>query len=235
MRTREQKKKDLQRLIRNWEKYRQLVIGALTESKVTPRTEKQFLQLKAALAEQIQVVEGSVPRSIAYESKQHLEAMAELVKRHVTLTTKDMGAAWQREDFENTWHQYFIFLNRLRGMELGNENPHPYEASDADEESTGSRLWSAVGWTVAFAALALLLYVVASAAGLSLGGADGLSLSVPQTLGSAVQNASNAFGSLGAGLSVLIEPVVSAYGVIWSLAMAGALVVLLGLFVVLRV
>jgi len=114
---------ELERLIRNWERYRELVVTALGSPETSARHEKSFLGLKAELAAQIQRLGDMLPRSMAYESSQSVEVMADLMKRHVTLCTYDMGEQWELQDFENTWHQYFIFLNRLRGTDLHSGNP----------------------------------------------------------------------------------------------------------------
>ena len=158
---------ELERLIRNWERYRELVVTALGSPEASARHEKSFLGLKAELAAQIQRLGDMLPRSMAYESSQSVEVMADLMKRHVTLRTHDMGEQWELQDFENTWHQYFIFLNRLRGTDLhsGNTDVIPVESS----RKGGLRSASTYGWILAFGFATLLLFLVVAAAGLGWG------------------------------------------------------------------
>lgn len=233
MRARNKKTRDLDRLLQNWDRYRTLVIGSLAASKVSPRQENRFLELKAELAEQIQTLDANVPRSMAYESKRHFEAMAELLKRHVTLQNRDMGARWEPDDFLNTWHEYFIFLNRLRGTELGSGegNPSRSPTPAAPAGGSGSRVWGHVGWTLAFGALGLVLFLLVSAFGVSRGPTGSLTFSAPATLHDAIQNASGALGVITSGVEYLFDPVIAAYGLSWTLALLAAAIGLFALFV----
>jgi hypothetical protein len=221
----------LERLIRNWERYREKVTTALAAEQSSERDERDFLRLKAELAAQIQWLSETLPRSMAYETHQGADVMADLVRRHVTLCAYDMDQRWELRDFENTWHQHFIYLNRLRGTELGTAKSKEARADGAPStrEGSGNRL----GWILAFAFAGFLLYLLASAAGLSWG-ASGPTFMPPETLHQAFSNAGNVFASLWAGPSRLFEPLETAYGSQWALGLVAALAVVSGAFLVFR-
>jgi hypothetical protein len=231
MRNDKTRMKELERLIRNWEKYRNLVVEALNTPETSARQESQFLSLKAELAAQIQQLDESLPRSMAYESHQSVEVMADLMRRHVTLCTYDMDEKWELQDFENTWHQYFIYLNRLRGTSFQPENPDavPVESSRAG----GAGVTGTIGWILAFGVAGLLLFVVVSAAGLGWR-ESGLTFSAPDSLQQAFSNAGNGLAMLWAGPASLFEPLATAYGAQWGLGLAAALALLSGAFFVAR-
>jgi hypothetical protein len=223
--------KKLDRLIQNWERYRELVMPALAGEEATDRQERMFLELKANLAAQIQWLSETLPRSMAYESHQTAEAMADLMHRHVNLTTYDMDHRWESMDFERTWHQYFIYLNRLRGTELVS----PYDQSDVVRRSDEDRSATAgrFGWVLAFLFTAFLVVLVAAAAGVGWD-SSGPHFEPPQDLAHAGKNASGALSMLWVGPSKLLEPVTTAYGSMWGIGMIAALAVLSGAFFVRR-
>lgn len=231
MRNNNTRMQELERLIRNWEKYRNMVVEALNTPETSARQESQFLGLKAELAAQIQRLEETLPRSMAYESHQSVEVMADLMRRHVTLCTYDMGEKWELQDFENTWHQYFIYLNRLRGTSLQSEESDaaPVESSRAG----GTGVAGTIGWILAFGAAGLLLFLAASAAGLRWRD-SGLTFSAPDSLKQAFSNAGDGLAMLWAGPASLFEPLAAAYGAQWGLGLAAALALLSGAFFVVR-
>ena len=172
---------------------------------------------------------ATLPRSMAYESHQSAEAMADLMHRHVNLTTYDMDHRWESMDFERTWHQYFIYLNRLRGTELASAN----DESGVVKRVEADRLRSAgkFGWAMAFMFTAALVVLVAATAGLGWD-SSGLRFEPPQDLAQAGKNATGALATLWAGPSKLIEPVTTTYGSMWGIGMIAALAVLSGAFFV---
>ena len=222
---------ELERLIRNWERYRDLVTAALNAEESSDRQEKAFLGLKAELAAQLQWLSDTLPRSMAYESHQSVDVMADMMRRHVTLCTYDMGERWELKDFENSWHQYFIYLNRLRGTDL--RSPDPDGAAAQTPSPRGSGFAGRLGWTVAFAFAGLLLFVVTSAAGLGWD-MSGPTFATPQSLQQAFANVSGLFATLAQGPIRLFEPLTTAYGAQWSFGLVAALAVLSGAFFVSR-
>ena len=221
--------KKLDRLIRNWERYRELVAPAIAGEDNSDRREKSFLALKAELAAQIQWLSETLPRSMAYESHQSAEAMADLMHRHVMLTTYDMDTRWEPMDFETTWHQYFIYLNRLRGTEL--VAPGAESGPSGNSGSGNSTLASGLGWIFGAAVAGVILMVLASTAGLGWG-SSGLRFAPPENLQEALVNASSAVAALWAGPSQLFEPLATAYGSMLTIGVVAAIAVLGGVFFV---
>jgi len=210
----------LGRLIQDWERYRELVTAALAADRTTDRQEKAFLLLKAELAAQIQWLSETLPRSMAYESHQNAEAMGDLIRRHVTLASYDMDHRWESLDFESTWHEYYIYLNRLRGTDL--VEPEASVPSARHAPSAPSRLANRVAWVLAFAFAGILLLAVVSAAGVGVG-ASGLTFTPPETLQQAADNATSAFTGMWAGPGRVIEPVAGIFGGMWVAGLIGAL------------
>jgi hypothetical protein len=223
--------KKLDQLIRNWERYRELVAPAIAGEDESDRREKSFLALKAELAAQIQWLSETLPRSMAYESHQSAEAMADLIHRHVKLTTYDMDTRWEPMDFETTWHQYFIYLNRLRGTEL--VPPKAEAESAATKGSRGFRLASGFGWALSAAVAIIIVMILTSAAGLRWG-SSGPRFEPPANLQEAWVNAGNTLSALWAGPSLLLEPLTTAYGSMMTIGVLAGIAVLGGVFFVAR-
>jgi hypothetical protein len=219
--------RDLERLIRNWESYRDMVMAALATDQTSERQEKKFLELKAELAAQLQWLDETLPRSMAYESHQSAEVMADLMRRHVTLRTFDMDQRWDPQDFQNTWHQYFIYLNRLRGAKMNAERDHAEAGPVVGSEKSRGR--EAIGWVLTIGFAVLVLFVLASAMGLGWG-ESGPTFNAPASIQEAAGNVGSFFTALWAGPSSLFEPVTAAYGLQWGFGLIGLLVVASGAF-----
>ena len=113
-----QGKLKLQRLIGDWNRYRQITVMALEGKTLPPGAESEFLKLKARIALRIEEIRVVSAKKLDAEAWDNLEAMEKQLARHWKLTSVQGEGRWSIDEFESMWNAHFIALNRLRGISL---------------------------------------------------------------------------------------------------------------------
>jgi len=114
----------LRRFIKGWVTYRDLVLDCLGKRETTAEQEQRFLKLQARLASQVPWLTSVVPPNLGQEAQRQLTQVTELLSRYRSLRAESLTGQREREEFEREWHEGFIFLNKLTGVQLpGSKQP----------------------------------------------------------------------------------------------------------------
>ena len=111
----------LQKLIDKWAEYRSLVLNRMGASNLQNEEEKRFLNLKGKIAEDLTGLSLTLQPSLAQEVQGHLRGITQLMGRYPTLFTDGPLDEQNRAEFERSWHDHFLFFNRLKGI---HPDPH---------------------------------------------------------------------------------------------------------------
>ena len=118
-------KAKLNRVIRNWVAYRDVVLNWLGSREVSPEQEEHFLALKARIAKQLPWLTSVIPPSVGPEAQRNLAMMTDLLNRFRSLKIETVSGQRVREEFDRDWHESFIFLNKLTGVRLAERPAMP--------------------------------------------------------------------------------------------------------------
>jgi hypothetical protein len=117
-------RKRLEHLINEWTEYRSLVLNRMGAPNLKNEEEKRFLTLKGKVAEDLTSLSSWLQPSLAQEVQGHLRGITSLLGRYPTLFTSGPLDEQNRADFERSWHDHFLFFNRLKGIR---PDPHGME------------------------------------------------------------------------------------------------------------
>jgi hypothetical protein len=106
----------LQQLIDKWTEYRSLVLNRMGAPNLQNEEEKRFLNLKGKIAEDLTGLSLSLQPSLAQEVQGHMRGITQLMGRYPTLFTDGPLDEQNRAEFERSWHDHFLFFNRLKGI-----------------------------------------------------------------------------------------------------------------------
>lgn len=109
-------KSRLDRLIREWVEYRNLVSSRHGAADVSAEEENRFLALKGKIVEDLAGVTHDGAGAGMQELLAHQRSLGEFMNRYPTLAVEAAPSEREREEFEREWHRLFLFLNRLKGM-----------------------------------------------------------------------------------------------------------------------
>ena len=109
-------RKRLEHLINEWTEYRSLVLNRMGAPNLKNEEEKRFLNLKGKVAEDLTNLTSWLQPSLSQEVQGHLRGITSLMGRYPTLFTSGPLDEQNRADFERSWHDHFLFFNRLKGI-----------------------------------------------------------------------------------------------------------------------
>lgn len=116
-------KKRIQKLIQSWQEYRQVVTAAHAGDRNAAGDEERFLQLKADIASQLQSLTAVLPPNAAVEANSHFAGITRLFQNQLTLQSSADGPEWNQEQFDRTWQDHYLYLNKLKSMRLERQKP----------------------------------------------------------------------------------------------------------------
>jgi hypothetical protein len=109
-------RKRLGDLINKWTEYRSLVLNRMGAPNLKNEEEKRFLNLKGKVAEDLTNLTLWLQPSLSQEVQGHLRGITSLMGRYPTLFTSGPLDEQNRAEFERSWHDHFLFFNRLKGI-----------------------------------------------------------------------------------------------------------------------
>jgi hypothetical protein len=109
-------RKRLEHLINQWTEYRSLVLNRMGAPNLKNEEEKRFLNLKGKVAEDLTNLTSWLQPSLTQEVQGHLRGITSLMGRYPTLFTSGPLDEQNRTEFERSWHDHFLFFNRLKGI-----------------------------------------------------------------------------------------------------------------------
>jgi len=159
-------RKRLEHLISEWTEYRSLVLNRMGAPNLKNEEEKRFLNLKGRVAEDLTSLTLLLNPSLTQEVTGHLRGINSLMSHYPTLFTSGPLDEQNRAEFERSWHDHFLFFNRLKGIK---PDPHAREprnlaaASQSYIPPTGQKVHRRSGgarFVTVFLRLLFLIFIV---------------------------------------------------------------------------
>lgn len=227
----------LERVIRQWTEYRSLVLTKLGGEHPSPGDERHFLDLKGKLSEVLATLADSLGPQLGQEMLPHVEAMSGLLNKYPTLYAEQPLTGPAREEFEREWHAYFLFLNRLKGLEPAPPQGDP-RAGAAYAEASKRKGGGAVHilFRLLIVVGVLILIVKLTPWGKLVAAAPPESQAGLRKAGEFLTGAWDATTATvrGSGLLNIADPVVDRYGPEATMVMFALLLIAVGYWVFLR-
>ncbi|MFO7653325.1 MAG: hypothetical protein R6X25_05815 [Candidatus Krumholzibacteriia bacterium] len=217
----------LGRLIGDWREYRE-VVAAARGIEVTSEQENGFRELEARIASRLRSVQDLVPAMAADEARREFAAMTDLLKRQRSLKEAASAESADPEGFERFWHEHYIFLNQLKGLELGraadrtNGRRRAAAAVPGGTEKRWGRLRDfpvkrAARWLAIVAVLAIVGHLTIVGMGLRYNTVIDRFVTDSQSgVALVIQDALNSVLDFFAGVVRFFDPVILAYGPAWA-------------------
>lgn len=126
-------RKRLDHLISQWTVYRSLVLNRMGAPDLRNEEEKRFLNLKGHVAESLTGLTLWLPPALAQEIQGHQRGITSLMGRYPTLFTDRPLDEQNRTEFERSWHDHFLFFNRLKGIKPDRHGREPRALAAASQ------------------------------------------------------------------------------------------------------
>src|SRR5262245_19423145 len=126
-------RKRLEHLISEWTEYRSLVLNRMGAPNLKNEEEKRFLNLKGKVAEDLTNMTSWLAPSLSQEVQGHLRGITSLMSRYPTLFTSGPLDEQNRAEFERSWHDHFLFFNRLKGIRPDRHGREPRNMAAATQ------------------------------------------------------------------------------------------------------
>jgi uncharacterized membrane protein YccC len=236
-------KSRLDRLIREWVEYRNLVANRHGAPDISPEEENRFLALKGKIAEDVTAVVHNGSGAGLQEMLSHQRSLGEFMTHYPTLAAPNAVSDREREEFEREWHRLFLFLNKLKGMPARKE-AKPLAAAARPVSMPMPRFgprFSFFGWLFRFAVRLAVLVVAAwvvvryfpwERVGLRPNADAG---NLPGSVNQAWDTARHGVSNLHVPtLGGVFQPVVDRYGPEITAVMVGVLFVAIGYWIFIR-
>jgi hypothetical protein len=231
----------LRELIRSWVEFREIVLKSLGANDVSSEQEERFLRVKARVASRLPSLSISEFGSLGGESQREVGLMTDLLNRYRTLKLEAPPGQREREEFDRSWHQHFIFLNKMRGAPRTPERVHSRRAGVAaptgmPRHRIRRRVPGAglLGFVVKLGIFAAVIYLLGRAFGIRWDEGGRFVAEKPQTLGAAGQNVVGGLHSIWGGVVNIFDPVVMAYGPAVTIVLGVVFLLAVGYWVFIR-
>lgn len=209
-------------LLNHWVEFRVLAVSYGGKATITALAEKEFLKLKGKLAVDLEWLNSILPFDHSDDICLKLESIMSMIQDHNQLPHEDAENPWDVEEFDKIWHDHFIFLNRLKGMELKTQVESPKKlvaalpGAKAPNSGQTKRL-VIVKTAPMFTGLFIIVFllVLAKAMGLENTG-KGLKLNPPQSFGEAFSNIGGLGSDVWGQVQGFMEPIMITYGPLWT-------------------
>jgi hypothetical protein len=231
----------LRGLIRSWVEFREIVLNHLGAREVTAEQEGRFMRVKARIASRLPLLSASALGPLAGEAQKQVGLMTDLLNRYRTLKLEAPPGQREREEFDRIWHQHFIFLNKMKGVPRVQERVHTMRAGSGvptgmPRHKLRRRMPGAglLGFVVKLGIFAAVIYLLGRAFGIRWDEGGRFVAEKPQTLGGAGQNVVGGLHSIWGGFAHLFDPVVLAYGPVFTIVLVVVFLLAIGYWVFIR-
>lgn len=159
-------RKHLDHLINRWTTYRSLVLNRMGAADLRNEEEKRFLSLKGHVVEDLTGLGLWLPPAMAQEVQGHQRGITSLMGRYPTLFTDRPLDEENRTEFERSWHDHFLFFNRLKGIKPDRHGREPHALAAASQvyiPPTGQKVHkrsAGARFVTVFLRLLFLIFVV---------------------------------------------------------------------------
>ena len=126
-------RKRLDHLINQWTTYRSLVLNRMGAPDLRNEEEKRFLNLKGHVVEDMTGLGLWLPPAMGQEVQAHQRGITSLMGRYPTLFTDRPLDEQNRTEFERSWHDHFLFFNRLKGIKPDRHGREPQALAAASQ------------------------------------------------------------------------------------------------------
>jgi hypothetical protein len=229
-------KRRIQKLIKSWQVYRQVITDARAGEPLAPSAEDNFLELKADIASQLQSLAEILPPSASAEASSHIAGITRLFESQLTLKAPP-DSEWDQEQFDQTWQQHYLYLNKLKSMRLERHKPKvdpniPVPTGFPGMNPPRYRSFRKVPRIVSVCLILLVLCaVVGWGFGVRWDGEDKLVITDQSVFGNSLDGLQATLNTWWSHLESLFAPVVMAYGSVVSIVLVGAFLLSLGYWV----
>jgi len=223
----------LKRLVADWEEFHSRLNRPEDAPAPTAEDEKSFMRLKGHMASTLAWLATLEPEGKVDGFPETLTAMTEMLGRYHRLAPAEGQPASADSDFNDRWHEYYIFLSKLLGVKMRAAAPKKNEKDslraslpqlERPQRPAKPRHLIIVRTLPVFTLVLVagLFYVAGSALGLRWEN-GAFTVDKPGGLADALNNV--VAGLLGVWESALrfADPIIASYGLIWTLVMVGLL------------
>lgn len=230
----------LRELIRGWVEFREIVVSSLGAQSVTSEQEERFMRVKARIASRLPFLAAAGSGLMAQEAQKQVGYMTDLLNRYRTLRIEAPPGARDREEFDRIWHQHFIFLNKMKGVQRA---PAPHYSGHGAAVPTGMPRHRArrrmpglglLGFVFKLGIFALVIYLIGRAFGIRWDQSGRFVAEKPQTLGGAGSNVAGGLAAVWGGFLHIFDPVILAYGPFFTVVLVVVLLLAVGYWVFIR-
>ncbi|RKX29731.1 MAG: hypothetical protein DRP71_15995 [Verrucomicrobia bacterium] len=108
------RKSSLDRLTKEWIRFRDIVLTNAGQTNVSQVQEEKFLEQKGRIAKHLSEVHSLFPSSYIREASLNQKGMLEFLGQHTSL--RRIAATRESQDaFEAAWQRYYLALNHMKG------------------------------------------------------------------------------------------------------------------------
>jgi hypothetical protein len=231
-------RRTLERLSRSWVEYQAAVPAAARAGGVPAAGEKEFFDLQARIAADLERVTSRMSAAVGEASMREALAIHDFLKRQHLVQAGEGGSTSDREAFEREWHAHYIFLGQLKGASPAApaRAAGPPQRPGAPVPTGFERGWLParhdprrwLRFVIQLGALGLLVYVLGSGLGIRMARDGRFSFENPGSLGNVVHDGLAAFNNLWVGF---FGTLAGSYGTAGTLVLLGLLVAIVGYWV----
>ena len=221
----------LKRLVADWEEFGSRLKRPEGSPPPTAEEERSFMRLKGHMASTLAWLATLEPEGKVEGFPETLSAMTQMLGQYHKLAPAKGAKSRMEKDFDDRWHEYYIFLSKLLGVKMRVAPPKKEGSLRATlprmeraPKRSRQRHLVIVRTLPVFSIflVAGMVYVVGSAMGLRWE-EGGFVVQKPGGLADALNNV--LAGLLGVWETSLrfVDPVIASYGVVWTGVMMGLL------------
>ena len=172
-----------------------------------------------------------VPVTVAPDSQKQFAGMTELLNQYRSLRAPTELSENEREEFGRTWHVYFIFLSKLRGVRpvspagtRGRRSVMPTGMPAYRRRRSGIPGAGILRFAFRLFVFVVVVYVLGRTIGIQKDEAGHVGFQPPASVHAAVGNFIDGSRNVGGALGHFLSPVVAAYGTEVTVVLVGVLI-----------
>jgi len=216
-------------LLRRWVEFRVLAMSYGGKKTLTTLAEKEFLKLKGQLAADLEWLSSVLPSDRSEEVHAKIGDIIKMLEDRHGLPSADRKDSWNPEEFDHVWHEYYIYLNRIKGMELQASKTNSDKlvaklpGASAPKYNKPRKLVIVKTMPVFTGVLVILtIFIAARAFGVKKG-LSGLTIEPPKSFPEVLTNVLTMFSEIWSQFQAFLDPIVLSYGPTWTAILMGLL------------